>query len=835
MAVNMKQYIISFQATLQGHKMVLTALKGMERQVKGVTATAKTGARATETYGAAMGKLAKRAMMVIPVWLVLRAGMMAVMRTFGDMVRAQLELEEGLARIRTVMQGTAQVIDAEMIAIKRQILDTSVKSRMSIKELAEAFYFLKTASLTAEEATSAFSATTDAMIGTGAKAKEMARAIAGIYNTMGKYILEGASAQEKFRKIADVLTYTYATQDVEMSELIAGYTKLAPYISGLSDSFTDLVTMIGFLNTRMLRAGRTGRLTARTILQITKNADKLRYIFGIVFDPKEPINLIGVITQINDKLKTTGKLTFEQQRALQVIFQTRGAISPRLLLESFDKLSESIKLAGENVDGFAQKMQQIRMATVTAQAARMRNIFAVLMNDFLSGVYSAKDFADTLKLLNETFISMRIPIQKIGQLIGWVATNFSQLALAVDEMAKIEFGASIWERFIPGASVFLKIGKLQETIKAMELKPVSWREYLAQQEKTAEIAGKEEKIREQIKTTEEEIKKLRLGTLKEEQERIKHNVSLMKIMGANTLDIVNYRLESLESLRGLLMEEDYELQLMQRQNEVLREQEKYRNNMVNVLEKAEISMLQAIGASELQILDIREKHLNAQRAIIGETQYMLKLGQLRTQQATALQQQKQKELQQATNLYMMYEKADMMERGRIRRLIELMSLTPEELAGRFRHDMYDQSVILKYWNNFSQQAQQAMGEAIRLMERLPQMRIPIPEMPEVAKKLLPHGEISEYWQIWIGQGRDAAGIVAGEFTKAIKKIPFGGILEGRRELPRPEIKPNFNVNINLPEDTLERMAELTGEQLTEKLKTDEALQKFLAQALRPYI
>ena len=91
-----------------------------------------------------------------------------------------------------------------------------------------------------------------------------------------------------------------------------------------------------------------------------------------------------------------------------------------------------------------------------------------------------------------------------------------------------------------------------------------------------------------------------------------------------------------------------------------------------------------------------------------------------------------------------------------------------------------------------------MGEAIRQMEHLPEVRIPIPEMPKVAEKLLPHGEISEYWQVWMGQGRDAANLVAGEFTKAIKKIPFGGILEGRRELPRPEIKPNFNVNINLP-------------------------------------
>ena len=40
-------------------------------------------------------------------------------------------------------------------------------------------------------------------------------------------------------------------------------------------------------------------------------------------------------------------------------------------------------------------------------------------------------------------------------------------------------------------------------------------------------------------------------------------------------------------------------------------------------------------------------------------------------------------------------------------------------------------------------------------------------------------------ELTLGQGKDAASLVAGEFTKAIKKIPFGGILEGKRELSPP--------------------------------------------------
>jgi len=319
------------------------------------------------------------------------------------------------------------------------------------------------------------------------------------------------------------------------------------------------------------------------------------------------------------------------------------------------------------------------------------------------------------------------------------------------------------------------------------------------------------------------------------EQKEKHQIRLMKNLGANALDIARAELEILENQTVIVDERKTELDLIKARYKVTEQEVKYREQITNVLLKAEIDMVKVLGANELQILGIREKHLNVQRESIGEAQYMLKLGQLRVQQAVALQVQKQKELQQATNLYVMYSKADMMERGRIRRLIELMAFEPEDLAARFRQDMYDQSIILQYWNTFSKKAQEAMGETIRQMERLPQLRVPVPDVPKVLEKLLPHGEIREYWQVWIGQGTDAAHLVAGEFTKAIKGIPFGGILEGRRELPRPEIKPNFNVNINLPEDTLERMAELSGEKLTEKLKTDEALQKFLAQALRPYI
>jgi len=58
---------------------------------------------------------------------------MLAMRTFSDMVRAFIDLDDQLARIRTVMHGTAEAINGEMIAIKRQIIDISLKAELLLK------------------------------------------------------------------------------------------------------------------------------------------------------------------------------------------------------------------------------------------------------------------------------------------------------------------------------------------------------------------------------------------------------------------------------------------------------------------------------------------------------------------------------------------------------------------------------------------------------------------------------------------------------------------------------------------------------------------------------
>ena len=583
-----KQYLVSFLATIQGDRMVVQGLRNIEKTQGKVTKTTDKASKATQNYGMMMGGLVKRALMVIPVWLLLRTAFMGVIRLIGSMVGGYLDLEDGLARIQTVVHGTAEVVASQMGMIKNQIKDVAVKTRVPLKELTETFYFLKTASLTTAEAMSAFEHTVDAMTGTGIKGKEMARAVAGVYNTMGKYILKGASASEKFQKIADILTYTYATQDVQMNELIQGYTKLAPYIAGLSDSFSELVTMIGWLNTKMLRAGRTGRLTARAFLQITKNADKLASIFGVTFDPNKPLYFMELMGDINEKLDIQGKLTAQQTEGLRQVFATRALTTVQLILQDYDDLVEAQKRAVEEADNFAKKMAELKMDTVRGQMERMSNITKVLFEDMLSAHLGAGDMAEGMKQLADGLENSRDLAEGLGMALRFIGVNLSKLALDFKELAKAPLAILLYppalDKYFKGIAdagiAYQTLGQLKAEQEAKD------KEY-------AENAEQREKDKLDLQQMEQAQQDELLAGEKLRGAELKHEIAILKIMGATEKEIAMFRIESLEIERMTMTDTEYRVQQQLRLNTLIQAELKAKQEVRKVMQKLYVDYIEA--------------------------------------------------------------------------------------------------------------------------------------------------------------------------------------------------------------------------------------------------
>jgi TP901 family phage tail tape measure protein len=807
-------------------------------QALGVSVT-KTGG-AMGQFNTIIGKAIKRALVVAPVWLAIRSAMMLVIRTTREMIKAYIDLDEGLARIRTVMHGTAEDINTEMIAIKRQILDTAVDSRISIKDLAEVMYFLKTASLTAEQSMSAFEHTVNAMTGTGVGAKEMARAVAGVFNTMGKYIDDASSDAEKFQKIADVLTYTFTRQDVEMKELIAGYTKLAPFLSGLDDSFTDIVTTLGFLNTRLLRAGRTGRLTGRAILQITKNASKLASIFGITFDPDKPINFLKTIGAISKALKNTGKITFEQSEAIRQIFATRAGVAVKLLISHFEELEEVIKLAGVEAEGFAEKIAEIKMGTISAQAQRMKNIFAVLFEEFVSGYYGAGNLADALTLINDSFISMREPIRTTGEWLGWFTTQTSKVAIALAELSQLGRKAPGALKFIPGTTLLLNAKELFKIYKEMGLLEFqSFEKYRENQEKLRKEAEKEGIIRDKIKTLEEETSQIEINRLAVEKETVKHQIALLKARGASVLDIAKYNLQSLKSMRDMVTEEDYELELLKRENVVIQEQLKYRQQLVDKFEKAEINILKQIGTSELQILDIQERQLKVRQSQYQPIAYANELLDIQLKKEIALQNQTTKRKQLYESLLERMISMTEEERELTEEVITgLLPFTGKTLGHMFERLTTEEKEFA--WEN-----RKALGFTKEQITSLTEAMVKLRDIPKNLLKRI-WGAIEEQPEMQIQSIRAVSAIIENLQIKSAGGFTIGEVGRVRGEggewesvtgrvpitkVPTTElnIAPSFGgITINLPRETLDKTVEISGKKLTEILRENPEFAKLFS-------
>lgn len=551
-----KQYLIQFLATMQGDKMVVSGLKSMEKATKKNTAATDKNKKAMKSWNQQMVGLAKRALMVAPIWMLMRGAIMMVTNTIREVIQANLDLQVQMARIKTVVSASSTSIESDMSKIREAILNMSAKTTASVKDLAEAFYFLRTSNLSTEEAIAAFAPSVNLAIGTLNKLGETARTVAGIYATLGDYMGENLTLTEKFTQIADGLAFTYATQEVQMSELLQSYIKFAPYISGLKESWTEIITVLGYLNTKQLKAGRSGRLMGRMILQIIKNSSKLAHIFGITFAPEEPISFLKLLKTINKTLDVQGKITSKQSKALQAVFATRGGVPPRLLLSSFKELTGLIEEAEKNMSGFAEKMSNIMQRTVPAQMQRTKNILAILSNEFFSAAAGSGDFVDVLVKMNDSFEDMRQPIKEVGLLIGWLTDNILEFSKVFELMPRSKNIQKTLMENIPQFGGLLTTLKQLSKLKILPFDLKTYDEYVNKVEESNKVSKKKADLHAKMKSLDSATSKALLDNLKSEKTAEKEIISLMKKRGATELEIAEFKIKNFADMRVWMTEEE---------------------------------------------------------------------------------------------------------------------------------------------------------------------------------------------------------------------------------------------------------------------------------------
>lgn len=799
-----------------------------QEQIKKVFGELEKGEKTTGKSLRQMGdfeKALRRVAIVVPVWAAAKVAFQAILAPIQEVTKAFFELDTGLAKVMTVTRIATSEQKKFYGDLANAALTYYRTSSASMKDITESMYQIGTAGRSATEILHGFDSVLNLSIATFGSVVDAGRTMTGILNVFGDSLKEQITSTEKMRYIADLLTYTWTTQQIEMNEIATAIGYVGSAADSLNIDLKTLVGTIGFLNTGLLRGSKAGTSLLNAFLQIAANSDKLRTL-GIVFDPRKPLDFLDVMTQLRAKFEESGK-SLAATGDLFDVFGKRGGRAISQILDNWDGWIKSIKVADNTFQNFAERTKDIAEKTLPKAFAKFMKL-TFLPEQIGKGTNPILDWLNeqnkqieenqkNLKAYYELIgkgialapavITQNIPpmpgfttilsakaenqvlaIREFFDLIGEAEINetllkqtesiSNNLGVAA-ERAKNLFDVSIelgdtWEQVGKGAADLIAplLGMTKEEfIQSEYLKKIY--EYRL---KNRTIAEDELKIQGGL-TSE-------LRTKLEEQDR-ETKYSLMKIAGAREEIIIYSQLE--DKINYL--------------NKLAKESNKLRKDEGKELYKT-------VG-----IYDVIEgnwgKILNSGSLVLDKEKDILELEKMRANLQSILNKRFEDQKNLLIDLAEQYEMADAAEKSRIRRLAELQMMTGEEVRRAYENSAYDKNLILDYWSAFSDEARIAIGETLDLFKDL--------------KSKLPSAELT---------GLITANIPSVEVERG---VPLSKQVVQQAINVTNKAAENINISIETPSATPEEMAALVGNQIKDKLLLDENFQNAFSKKISPKV
>ena len=526
----------------------------------------KTGGAVTHfnRAEAGMGKMILSAIKWAAVFTVVYGVIRGLMGVIQGLVGAILNLDQAMADIASVTNLTGKELEKALGTFRKAIVSYAAESRESIKDMTRSIYLLETAGLDVQTALKGFPHVMNLVTATMGKTEETTKIMAGLYNTLAANIEGATTAEEKFEKMSDVLAYTIAREQVLIGELQQGMQYIAPEATAVSDTFTELVTVIGFLNTKMLKGSKAGRLMARQMMQLIKNADKMKEILGVTYDPEKPLNFLAVMKEIKNQLGDWGKITTEQRDILREIFAMRGGRPAMLMVAFFNELEESISKAKTGSEGFSKAMKEIRELTVKGQFARMHNIFEGIAVTISETMTPSKEVAANLYGWNEALKDDLKTLLEIKNVIDTIRpipeTDIAKIAAAeqAKEMSReyklsIPVISQLYTLLIGVGGIAKYISKefgiQTEEVNKLAGSSEQWNKYMDAIGKNADkLTNNFEKTNE-ILTYQAKLARDRWSFENKLVSKVlEHELSLRKKMGEEEEDIARARIKAFEAM-----------------------------------------------------------------------------------------------------------------------------------------------------------------------------------------------------------------------------------------------------------------------------------------------
>ncbi|NFM30679.1 phage tail tape measure protein [Clostridium botulinum] len=352
-------------------------------------------------------------------------GITAAVRDFSN-------FEQGLANVKAISGATAQ----EMQVLGKEARRLGAETAWSAKDVTDAEMLLSQAGFKVQETIAALPGLLDMASAGDIQLAEATDIAAGTLRAFGM-------EAKKTTHVADVLAYTAAATNSDISGIGESMKYVAPVSKALGISFEETSAAIGMLADANIKGSQAGTVLRASFARLSNPSEKAaEAIEKLGFKAFDSNGKMLPLSQVIGNLKTSmSGLTKQQQaQAIATIFGVEAMSGMMSLVEQGPEKLQSLTKELEGSDGAARKMAETRLDSLQGQFIILKSAVEgmnIELGERLAPY--AKEFV--------TWFTSKIPditnkIVEVAEKISSLAKKFNSLGAGTKKMfAAVAIGA----------------------------------------------------------------------------------------------------------------------------------------------------------------------------------------------------------------------------------------------------------------------------------------------------------------------------------------------------------------------------------------------------------
>lgn len=352
------EYLLALKADVsQASRKFKKAMKDAQKEGKLTGAEMHKLGKTTQTLGEKFSMIMGRAALTIPVWLALRAAVLKVRQAVGGTIKYYQDLDKGMRKVMAVATYTANTQAQVYSILELKAKNYSIRTSRGISEITEAMYQLGTAGRSTMEIMTGFEHIMNLAIGTFGDTATAGKVVSGMLNVFEHQLIELGGTATRIKYVSDILADAWKNNQIELNELFLAMSYLASAGNAVNMEFEQLVSLSSVMSDSMLRGGKGGRLLARSLVEISKDAGKLQDM-GIMIDSTKALDFYDVMKQLREiYIKQGGSLQFLAD--LTDVFGTRAARAVLSVIQQWEKWNKEIDRTKQGIEGTAETLADL--------------------------------------------------------------------------------------------------------------------------------------------------------------------------------------------------------------------------------------------------------------------------------------------------------------------------------------------------------------------------------------------------------------------------------------------------------------------------------------------